>query len=307
VLSSGGPAEAAANAADLAGYLVPPENTLGGRWLITHGFKGPRWIWGEQTLFLGWLTLALATAGSIVAVRSRDATMRRVRFLILLGMFALALSLGPSASEVAAGAWGWSPFGLIARIPGADLFRVPARFAALITLSLAVLAGAACAELHVRFGRAARWATIAAMPVLLAEFYVVDFPGGPPGPNPVPAVYRMIATLPPGPVLSLPDYAGTALWFQEADYQYFSTTHWNPIVNGYSRAEPPGFADRMRTMMAFPDPAAVSAIREAGVRYVVVHAAQYPAGGIEAVATGRASGEFQLLARFENDYLFEIE
>jgi hypothetical protein len=106
---------------------------------------------------------------------------------------------------------------------------------------------------------------------------------------------------------AVPDFAGTPLWFQEADYQYFSTAHWRPIVNGYSRTEPPGFIERMRAMAAFPDPAAVAAIREAGVRYVVVHAARYPAGGADAVEKGRASGAFRLLARFEDDYVFEIE
>jgi hypothetical protein len=63
----------------------------------------------------------------------------------------------------------------------------------------------------------------------------------------------------------------------------------------------------MRAKAAFPDPAAVAAIREAGVRYVVVHAARYPAGGADAAEKGRASGGFRLLARFENDYVFEIE
>ena len=307
VLASGGPAEAAANAADLAAYLVPPENTFVGQWLIARGVKGPRWIWGEQTLFLGWLTLALGAAGAWVSILSREPKVRALRFMILLGAASIALSFGPTAGEVARATWGWSPFGILARIPGADLFRVPARYAALLTLSVAVLAGAGCAAFHARVGRRARWATAALIPFMLAEFYVVDFPGGAPLPAPVPAAYRMIATLPPGPVLSLPDFAGTPVWFQEADYQYFSTAHWHPIVNGYSRAEPPGFVERMRGMSAFPDSAAVAAIRDAGVRYVVVHAAQYPAGGADAVEKGRASGGFRLLARFENDYLFEIE
>jgi hypothetical protein len=307
VLTSGGPAEAAAGAADIGAYLMPPENTFLGGWLTAQGIDGPRWIWGEQTLFVGYLTLALAICGLVAVLRGRDSSTRRLRFLILLGAVALALSLGPTASEATAGAWGWSPFGLLARIPGVSLFRVPARFAALLTLSLAVLAGAGCAALHLRFGRAARWGTMAAMPVLLAEFYVVDFPGGAPVPYPVPAVYRMIATLPPGPVVSLPDFAGTPLWFQEADYQYFSTAHWHPIANGYSRAEPPGFADRMRGMSSFPEPAAISAMREAGIRFVVVHAAKHPADGVAAMEKSRASGEFRLLARFEDDYLFEID
>lgn len=307
VLTSGGPAEAVAGAADVAAYLVPPENTWVGQWLIGRGVKGPRWIWGEQTLFVGWLTLALAIGGASVTIRSREPETRRLRFFILLGAIALALAAGPTAAEAARGVWGWSPFGLLARIPGVNLFRVPARFAALLTLALAVLAGACCAALHARFGRAGRLATLVAVPIMLAEFYVVNFPGGAPAPYPVPEIYRMIATLPPGPVLSLPDFAGTPLWFQESDYQYFSTTHWHPIANGYSRAEPPGFADRMQRFTAFPEHASVAALHDAGIRYVVVHANQYSGGGADAVEKSRTSGGFRLLARFENDYLFQIE
>jgi hypothetical protein len=307
VLTSGGPVEVAASSADAAAYLMPPENTFVGQWLIARGVKGPRWIWGELTVYAGWITMALAMAGAIVAVRGHDSTNRRLRFFILLGVIAIVLAAGPSAAEVKANAWGLSPFGMLARIPGADLFRVPARFAALLTLALAVLAGAACAASHARFGRAGRILTILAIPLLLADYYLVNFPGGPPVPLPVPAVYRFIATLPPGPVVSLPDYAGTGLWFQEADYQYFSTAHWYPIANGYSRTEPPGFSDRMHRIAAFPDAAAVSTMRETGIRYLVVHAGQYPAGGADAVERGRASGGFRLLARFDADYLFEIE
>jgi hypothetical protein len=40
---------------------------------------------------------------------------------------------------------------------------------------------------------------------------------------------------------------------------------------------------------------------------VVVHAAKHPADGVAAMEKSRASGEFRLLARFEDDYLFEID
>jgi hypothetical protein len=307
VLTSGGPAEVAAFSADTAAYLMPPENTFVGQRLIAAGVKGPRWIWGELTIYVGWITLVLAIAGAAVVVRRRDPTARRLRFFILLAAIAIVLAAGPSAAAVRANAWGWTPFGLLAHIPGADLFRVPARFAALLTLALATLAGAASAAIHARFGRAGRAFTLVAIPLLLADSYLVNFPGGPPAAVPIPDVYRLIATLPPGPVVSLPDFAGTGLWFQEADYEYFSTAHWHPIANGYSRTEPAGFAVRMRRVSAFPDASAVTAMKDTGIRYLVVHARQYPAGGADAVKTGLASSGFRLLARFDQDYLFEIE
>jgi hypothetical protein len=81
-----------------------------------------------------------------------------------------------------------------------------------MNLALALLAATACATLHRRFGTAGRAVTIALTILLLAEFYVVKFPGGEPQPFPVPPVYKYVATLPPGAVLSLPDYARTDLW-----------------------------------------------------------------------------------------------
>jgi len=240
----------------------------------------------------------------VVSLRSRDALVRRSRFFIALGVIAGVLALGPSPSEVASGSFGWSPFGLLAHVPGLSLFRIPARYTELLNLAMAMLAGAACAALHRRFGGAGRAVTIVLTLVLLSEFYVVNFPGGGPQPFPVPSVYKYIATLPPGAVLSLPDYARTPLWFQEADYQYFSTAHWQPIVNGDSREFPPQFVQFSDRVKRFPDPAAAAAMRKAGVKYVVLHAGQREAEGL--LAPAQASNDFRLLVRFDRDYLFEV-
>ncbi len=305
-LGGGGPAEAAGGAADLTGYLTPPENTFIGQWMIGRGIKGPRWIWGEQTLYLGWVALALAIVGAAASIRGKDPIARRGRFFIVLAIAAVALALGPSGAEVATNSWGWSPFGILAHIPGVSLFRVPARFTDLVTLAVALLAAAGCATMHARVGRLGRVLTLVAMPLFLAESYVVNFPGGAPPVFPIPPVYRFIASLPPGPVVSLPDYAGTPVWFEEANYQYFSTAHWHPIANGYSRSEPPGFRTLMARLQTFPEPAAAAAMRDAGITYVVVHAAKYPVASSDVAARAGASQDFRLIARFENDYVFAI-
>lgn len=304
ILHNEPPSYAAAASADLAGWFVPPENTWMGQWLLAHNVKGPRWIWGELTVYLGWITLGLASAGAVVAMRSRDALTRRARFFIVLGAVAAALALGPSPAEVASGSFGWSPFGILAHVPGLSLFRIPARYTELMNLALALLAATACAALHRRFGTAGRAVTIALTVLLLAEFYVVKFPGGEPQPFPVPPVYKYVATLPPGAVLSLPDYARTDLWFLEADYQYFSTAHWHPAVNGDAREFPPQFVDVTERMKRFPDPSAAETMRTTGVKYVVLHAGQR--GGEDLLAPAGASADFRLRARFDRDYLFEV-
>jgi hypothetical protein len=173
-----------------------------------------------------------------------------------------------------------------------------------MNLALALLAATACAAAHRRFGSTGRALTIALTILLLSESYVVKFPGGEPQPFGVPAVYKYIATLSPGAVLSLPDYARTSLWFQEANYSYFSTAHWHPAVNGDSREWPTQFVELEERMKTFPDAAAASTMRQIGVKYVVLHGDQREAQ--DRLAPALASPDFRMLVRFEHDYLFQV-
>ena len=103
-----------------------------------HGSQAPSWIWGEKTLFLGYVTLALGALGlSTMWWPTRAPTRRRrtrateqlwLGFMSLLSLAALALAFGPSADAVASGSFDWTPFGLLSTVPGVSLFRVPARF-----------------------------------------------------------------------------------------------------------------------------------------------------------------------------------
>jgi hypothetical protein len=305
VLAGATPAATAGNAADFAGFFIPPENTFMGQWMIAHGVKGPRRIWGELTVYLGWITVVLAALGMAVSLRGKTPFQRRVQFFALLGLVSLAFAVGPSSREVVTGAWGWTPYGLLMRLPGIDLFRAPARFTELITLALAVLAAAGCAAMRARFGRFGTALTLVAIPALLCEFYVVNFPGGAPPPFPITPIYKAVATLPPGAVLSLPDYADTPWWFQEADYQYYSTAHWHPIANGYSRSAPVGFRQLMNQLSTFPSASAAATMRTVGIQYVVFHGRQVE-NGLGSVSPSAASGDFRLLAQRDNDYLFEV-
>jgi hypothetical protein len=298
------PAYAAGSSADLIGWFVPPENTFAGQWLLARGVKGPRYIWGELTVYLGWITVILGSIGAIAALRSGDRSLRRTRFFVVLGAVASALALGPMPSEVASGSFSWSPFGILAHVPGLSLFRIPARYTELLNLALAVLAATACASAHRRFGLAARALSVVAIVLLLAESYVVKMPGGQPQPYPIPTVYKHLATLPAGAVLALPDYANTPVWFDEADYQYFSTANWRPMVNGDSREWPPEFLRLTERLKKFPDGDAAAAMREVGVNYVIVHSIK--PGAADLIPPARASGDFRLLAHFDWDYLFQV-
>ena len=80
----------------------------------------------------------------------------------------------------------------------------------------------------------------------------------------VPTAQVALRTL-PGPVLVLPTS-------QQRDYTVmtWSTDGWPELVNGGSGFEPPVQSVLRRTAQAFPEVAAVQALREAGVRTVVM-------------------------------------
>ena len=293
-LQPGGSVEAASMSADLKGYLLPPANTWLGRHLPAT--LEPRAIWGEQTIYAGATTLALGVAGLIAAWRRG---LPRVGWAVLAaGAVALALSFGPSPT-------GWSPFDLLARLPGLSLLRAPARLALLVMLALALLSALGISALRARYGRSGALAGGALALAILAEAFVVDFPAGKPQVFPVPEVYHRLASLPPGAVLSLPAYRATPEAFRDADYLYFSTVHWRPIVNGYGRQEPPAHAALMQTLNAFPAAAAVQALRSIGVRYVILNPARASELGLRVEEAGRTPAVTHL-GTFGDDWLFEI-
>ena len=292
--------EAVSNSADAAAYLVPPENTWTGRvWLDRFG-AGPRWIWGERTVFLGWTALALALCGAIVGVRRRS---RLAAFYLLLALAALALSLGPAA---AGGGATWRPFDLLARLPAVNAFRAPARFALLVLLGVSVLVAIAADALQSRFPRVSRLALALLLPLMLSEWYVVGFPNGKPQPFDIAPIYRDPHLRTARAIVSLPDYRATAEWWAGSDYLLYSMAHWRPIVNGFGRSEPPEHFRVVSHMRAFPGPNNVRTMRRLGVEYLVLHAERYGSGVDEVLRVAMAMPEYTLVARVGQDYLFRV-
>jgi hypothetical protein len=54
-------------------------------------------------------------------------------------------------------------------------------------------------------------------------------------------------------------------------YLYYSTFHWQSLINGYSGFFPPSYARLARSLDNFPDEPSMNAIKSHGVRYLVVH------------------------------------
>ncbi len=288
--------EARANSADWAAYVIPARATPAGHWLTAHGSTAPRWSFGERTRFLGWTTLVLALAGTATFIRSSAPLLPSV--LLVMGALAFALSLGP-------GEPGGLPtaFDLLRLLPGMDLVRAPARFSLIVSLVVALLAGLGVATL----ARRRWWVTVPLVALALVELRPVHYELPPPTPERISPLYDQVARLPAAPVVSLPvAWGGPLSWF-DADYEWYSTRHWHPIVNGFSRGEPPDYAARMTMLAAFPDDTALDALCAVGTRYVVAHAQRPFVDFRSAVAAAAAQPRLRLLSRDGEDRLWTLD
>jgi hypothetical protein len=185
-------------------------------------------------------------------------------------------------------------------------FRAPARFGLIVLLGTSMFAAYGAAEALRRWGRPAALSLGLLVPLMLAEWFVIGFPAGKPRPETVSAVYSHPAVRSARALVSLPDYRGTATWYDGADYLLYATTHWRPIVNGYGRAEPPDHRRVISHMRAFPGPNNARTLRELGVDLVVVHSGRYEDGASDIIAGALESREYELVAQMDGDYLFGV-
>ena len=295
------PAEAAFYAPDLASYLVPPENTLMGGWWKAHVDGRPRPLFGEQTLFAGWIAMSLGIVGLVVLVRGRTVPrMAWVCPLLLAGGF--LLSLGPSPPLL--GGPALAPFGWLARLPGFSGMRAPGRFGLVCMMGLSGLAAIGASTISRRLGKMGPAAVVLLVPLMLAEWFVVGFPSGKPEPEGIPSIYLTPQVRSARAIASLPEYRDRVDWFKGSDYLYYSTAHWRPIVNGFGRSEPENQATVIQAVRGFAvDPAPARAL---GVQYVVVHSARLEGAERRLVDTALGNPLCRLASQVGDDYLFEL-
>jgi hypothetical protein len=295
------PGEAALYSASLTSYLVPPEHTLVGGWWKAHVDARPGSIYGETTLFAGWLALVLGAIG--IATLARGTNVPRIAWvcpLLLVGGF--LLSLGPSPPLL--GGPTLAPFGWLATLPGFSGMRAPGRFAAVCMMGLSGLVALGAAAIGRRLGRLGPACVAALAPLMLLEWFVVGFPAGKPEVHAIPAIYQTPQVRAARAIASLPEYRDKPDWFKGGDYLYYSTAHWRPIVNGFGRSEPPNQAAVVQAVRGFAlDPAPARAF---GVQYVVVHAARLEGAERGLVEAALANPLCRLAVQIGDDYLFEL-
>ncbi len=148
---------------------------------------------------------------------------------------------------------------------------------------------------------------VAAVVLALLELRPVAYELAPPAPSAISPLYDHAATLPRAPLVSVPvAWHGPLPWY-DADYEWYSTRHWFPIVNGFSRVVPAGYDQRMAALASFPEDAALEALCAVGTRYVVAHAQRPFADFRPALADARGNPRLRVLARDGEDVLWDLD
>jgi hypothetical protein len=213
----------------------------------------PPWV---EVAFPGAVATVFGLAGAWIARATR-----RGELTVLYGGVALLAcwaSFGPAGLLYAI---------LYKTVPLFAWLRAPARFGLLVSFSLAALAGIGVSELGRRLRRPIATAVVVSA-FAAAELLV---PSNLRDVEPFEPVYRTLAALPPGPVIELPFYYVPEMFQLHTRYMLSSTTHWMPMLNGYSDYLPPDFVDHVMTLAPFPTEPALKLIAPLKVRYAVFH------------------------------------
>jgi hypothetical protein len=251
------------------------------------------------------IVAVLVTAALLVASQPSRAAMRAwlaspAGIFSVITLFSVLMSLGPEIHAKGRTIAGTSLYAVFYHyVPGFDGVRVPARFAAIVTLGLAALAGLAVAGLE-RRGRRLIVPIAAALIVLeaiavpipinensttYAQAGLVPLPPRVATGDAVAPVYRFIAGLPADAVvLELP--LGEPAF--DIRYMFFSTTHWKRLVNGYSGGAPLAYEfldEALKDVGTRPD-RAWEAIAQSTATHAVVHEGSYEG------ERGRLFGDF---------------
>jgi hypothetical protein len=225
--------------------------------------RGP----GERNLFHGYSLPLLA--GTAVLARARTAV-----------PYASAMVL---AFEASLGVNGRTYPVLYRFLSPYRALRVPARFAMLVSMFLAVLAGVGVSAALARCRSASARKALLTLAVagLVAEALNRPLPLATMPPR-IPGVYHYLASLPRGPVFEYPvSHLEGRAGPQDVTYMFYSTVHWQPLLNGYSSFAPASYFELRDRMASFPDAPSVEYLRTRGAAYVLVHERFYFLGGFE--------------------------
>ena len=251
--------EAARWAANPQSYLASAAHAHA--WLLEYAqARFERWT---EVLFPGIAALVLGSVGLVVSMRASSIEDRIRETGLLYGSLAAVAfwaSLGPSAGL----------YRVLYYLPAFSFLRAPSRIGLVVILCLAVLASLAIARVLRAITAPAQWLAAAALGIaVLADTFVAPLPFAD---APVLArPYAVLAKLPRGPVAEFPFYGERIAYQLHAQYMLFSTSHWMPLVNGYSDVIPDDFRPTATILDSFPSRDAFNVLARHRVRYVGIH------------------------------------
>ena len=254
VVGERGRAEVAQNRATWRNYLAPPEVNL------MYGKAFARFMDPERRLFPGFVAIALGIVG--LWPRGRG-YLRTPQFAYALGLIL--------AFDVSLGFNGVIYRGLYDYFLPFKALRIPARMGLMVGFSLAVLAGYGAADVSRRLR------SVTARRVVLTIFGVLmlaEYASSPlvlwAAPQHPPEAYAdLLRDADHGPTSVIFEFPTGAM--EDPEYLYYSTFHWQYLVNGYSGFFPPSYQKIVNAVRGFPDETSMDMVRSRGVRYLVIH------------------------------------
>jgi len=250
--------EIARNSATWRNYLAPPEVN------IVYGKVFARFMDPERRLFPGFAAVALALVG--LWPRTREG----LRGFARAPQFAYALGL-ILAFDVSLGFNGVIYRGLYDYFLPFKALRIPARMGLMVGFSLAILAGYGAARIA---GRLRSETTRRAVLTLIGVVMLIEYASTPielwAAPRRPPEVYAdLVRDVGDGPTSVIFEFPTGMM--EDPEYLYYSTFHWQNLVNGYSGFFPPSYVQIVNAVRDFPDDRSISAIKQRGTRYLVIH------------------------------------
>jgi hypothetical protein len=217
--------------------------------------------WSGEVLFPGFLVLGLGAAGVVVALRQNTPARETALLYGSLGVLALWSSFGPGAGL----------YRVLSYLPAFSFLRAPSRLGLIVVLCLAVFAAIALRAIFRAIPQPG-WRLIAGLTVVaatiaeLAVFPLKWFEA-----PEVPAAYAALARSPRAPMAEFPFYGERVAFPLHTQYMLFSTSHWLPLVNGYSDVIPADFREAAPVLGGFPSSDAFLVLARRRVRYIAVH------------------------------------
>jgi hypothetical protein len=227
-------------------------------WNWLYGWTSERFGSGELRLFPGLVAIGLAVLGITRGPR------RLVWIYLAVVLLVVELSFGLNGFI-----YPW----LLRHVPPLHGFRVAARFSVLAFAGLSVLVAFGYANFKPARLAPAKWLLIV-IAALVVEY------GSAPVPlkrvtTQLPDLYRFVRGLEAGVVMEFPSSVPEALPRDDVDFQFWSTTHWKPLANGYSGYYSARYITLLERVRKFPDDRSIEALHLAGVRYLIVHRSGY--------------------------------